>query len=46
MSYTHLVNLPPAEAALMHILNDTEVKKHQCPALTSTSFHERREVDQ
>ena len=26
-SYTHLVNLPPAEAALMHIFNETEVKR-------------------
>jgi hypothetical protein len=27
LSYTHLVNLPPAEAALMHILNEAEVKR-------------------
>ena len=26
-SYTHLVKLPPAEAALMHIFNQAEVKR-------------------
>jgi hypothetical protein len=27
LSYTHLVHLPPAEAALLHILTDVEVKR-------------------
>jgi hypothetical protein len=27
LSYTHLVNLPPDEAALMHILNEAAVKR-------------------
>lgn len=27
LSYTHLVELPPAEGALLHILNDDQVKK-------------------
>jgi hypothetical protein len=37
LSYTHLVNLPPAEAALMHIRNDAEVKKQLQSGMFATA---------
>ena len=36
--YTHLVNLPPAEAALMHILNETEVKRQVQSRMFATAY--------
>ena len=38
LSYTHLVNLPPAEAAMMHILNKAEVKKQVQSGMFATAF--------
>ena len=38
LSYTHLVILPPAEAALMHILNDAEVKKQLQSGMFATAY--------
>ena len=38
LSYTHLVNLPPAEAALMHILNDAEVKRQLQSGMFATAY--------
>ena len=37
-SYTHLVNLPPAEAALMHILSDAEVKRQFQAGMFATAY--------
>ena len=36
--YTHLVNLPPAEAALMHILNQAEVKRQVKSGMFATAY--------
>ncbi len=38
LSYTHLVNLPPAEAALMHILNEAEVKRQVQSGMFATAY--------
>jgi hypothetical protein len=38
LSYTHLVKLPPAEAALMHILNDAEVKRQFQSGMFATAY--------
>ena len=38
LSYTHLVNLPPAEAALMHILNEAEVKRQVRAGMFATAY--------
>ncbi len=38
LSYTHLVNLPPAEAAMMHILNKAEVKKQVQSGMFATAY--------
>jgi len=38
LSYTHLVNLPPEEAALMHILNDDAVKRQVQSGMFATAY--------
>jgi hypothetical protein len=38
LSYTHLVNLPPAEAAMMHILNKAEVKRQVQSGMFATAY--------
>jgi hypothetical protein len=38
LSYTHLVKLPPAEAALMHIPNDAEVKRQFQSGMFATAY--------
>ena len=38
LSYTHLVNLPPAEAALLHILNEAEVKRQVQSGIFATAY--------
>jgi hypothetical protein len=38
LSYTHLVKLPPAEAALMHILNEAEVKRQVQSGMFATAY--------
>ena len=38
LSYTHLVNLPPAEAAMMHILNEAEVKRQVQSGMFATAY--------
>ncbi len=38
LSYTHLVNLPPAEAALMHILTEAEVKRQVQSGMFATAY--------
>ena len=38
LSYTHLVNLPPAEGALMHILNKAEVKRQVQSGMFATAY--------
>jgi len=38
LSYTHLVNLPPAEAALMHILNEAAVKRQLQSGMFATAY--------
>jgi hypothetical protein len=38
LSYTHLVNLPPAEAAMMHILNQAEVKRQVQSGMFATAY--------
>ncbi len=38
LSYTHLVNLPPAEAALMHILNQAAVKRQVQSGMFATAY--------
>ncbi len=38
LSYTHLVNLSPAEAALMHILNEAEVKRQVQSGMFATAY--------
>jgi hypothetical protein len=37
-SYTHLVDLPPAEAALMHVLNEAEVKRQVQSGMFATAY--------
>jgi hypothetical protein len=38
LSYTHLVNLPPAEARLLHILNEAEVKRQIQSGMFATAY--------
>jgi hypothetical protein len=38
LSYTHLVNLPPAEASLMHILNEAEVTRQVKSGMFATAY--------
>jgi hypothetical protein len=38
LSYTHLVNLPPAEAAMFHILNEAEVKRQVQSGMFATAY--------
>ena len=38
LSYTHLVDLPPAEAALMHILNKAAVKRQVQSGMFATAY--------
>ena len=44
--YTHKINLPPAEAALLHILSDAEVKRQVQSRMFSTAYScEDDEID-
>jgi hypothetical protein len=36
--YTHKVNLPPAEAALMHIVTEAEVKRQVQSGMFATAY--------
>jgi hypothetical protein len=46
LSYTHLVNLPPAEGALMHILNQAEVKRQVQSGMFATAYScDQEEID-
>jgi hypothetical protein len=36
--YTHKLNLPPAEAALMHIIPDAEVKRQVQSGIFATAY--------
>jgi hypothetical protein len=38
LSYTHLVNLPPVEAAMMHILNEAEVTRQVKSGMFATAY--------
>ncbi len=38
LSYTHLVNLPPAEASMMHILNEAEVQRQVQSGMFATAY--------
>jgi hypothetical protein len=38
LSYTHLVNLPPSEASLMHILNEAEVQRQVQSGIFATAY--------
>ncbi len=38
LSYTHKVNLPPSEAALMHIITETEVKRQVQSGMFATAY--------
>jgi hypothetical protein len=38
ISYTRKVNLPPAEAALMHIVNEAEVKRQVQAGVFATAY--------
>jgi hypothetical protein len=46
LSYTHKINLPPAEAALMHIVNEAEVKRELQSGMFATAYTcDRGDID-
>lgn len=46
MSYTHKVKLPPAEATLMHIVSESEVKRQVQSGMFATAYScDRNDID-